>query len=96
MRAAGAGSAAGALRALFLTHLHSDRVTDLNDVCTTRWITSLSPNPLPVVGPVGSAGLLRAAEAMLEPDIGYRLAHHADLTWRPAAEVTEVESGTVF
>ena len=56
----------------------------------------MSPNPLPVVGPVGTAGLLRAAEAMLEPDIGYRLAHHADLTWRPAAEVTEVESGTVF
>jgi ribonuclease Z len=43
MRAAAVGSAPGAFRALFLTHLHSD----------------------------------------LEPDIGYRLAHHDDLNWRP-------------
>jgi ribonuclease Z len=96
MRAAGAGSSAGALRALFLTHLHSDHVTDLNDIFTMRWATSFSPNPLPVYGPVGTAGLLRATETMLEPDIGYRLAHHADLTWRPAAEVAEVGSGQVF
>ena len=40
--------------------------------------------------------LLRAAEAMLEPDIGFRLAHHDDLFWRPAADVTEVERGVVF
>jgi ribonuclease Z len=33
---------------------------------------------------------------MLEPDIGYRLAHHDDLTWRPSSTVTEVESGVVF
>ncbi len=96
MRAAGAGSAAAAFRALFLTHLHSDHVTDLNDIFTTRWVTSFSPDPLPVFGPVGTAGLLRATEAMLEPDIGYRLANHADLTWRPAAEVAEVKWGTVF
>jgi ribonuclease Z len=95
MRAAAAGSAAGALRGLFLTHLHSDHTTDLNDVMTSRWITSFQPHPLPVYGPVGTASLLRATEAMLELDIGYRLAHHADLTWRPSAEVVECERGTV-
>src|SRR5580700_6305460 len=83
MRAAAVGSGAAAFRALFLTHLHSDHVTDLNDIVTTRWVTSLAPNPLPVSGPVGTAALMRNTETMLELDIGYRLAHHADLQWRP-------------
>jgi ribonuclease Z len=96
MRAAAAGSSAAALQAVFLTHLHSDHVTDLNDVMTTRWVTAFEPSPLPVVGPVGTADLVTATESMLEWDVGYRLAHHDDLTWRPSAQVTEVERGMVF
>jgi ribonuclease Z len=96
MRTAAAGSAAGALRALFLTHLHSDHTTDLNDIVTSRWITSFQPHPLPVFGPVGTASLLRATEAMLELDIGYRLTHHDDLQWRPTAQVVECERGKVL
>ena len=96
MRAAGAGSAAGALRGLFLTHLHSDHTTDLNDIITSRWITSFQPHPLTVYGPVGAASLLAATEAMLELDIGYRLTHHEDLEWRPSTEVVECERGVVF
>ena len=96
MRAAAAGSGAAAFRALFLTHLHSDHITDLNDIYTMRWAMSFQPAPLAVYGPVGTATLLAATEAMLEPDIGYRLAHHDDLQWRPAAAVSEVEQGVVF
>jgi ribonuclease Z len=96
LRAAAAGSGAAALRALFLTHLHSDHITDLNDIFTTRWVTSLVPNPLPVFGPVGTALLMQSIEAMLEPDIGYRLAHHGDLQWRPSATTTEVDRGVVL
>ena len=96
MRAAAAGSAAGALRALFITHLHSDHITDLNDIVTMRWAMSFQPNPLTVVGPVGTGELVRATEAMLAPDIGYRLAHHQDLTWPPSTVATEVEVGVVF
>ena len=96
LRAAAAGSTAGALRGLFLTHLHSDHTTDLNDIFTSKWITSFQPQPLPVYGPVGTASLLRATEAMLELDIGYRMAHHDDLAWRPTAEVVECERGVVL
>jgi len=96
MRAAAAGSGAGAFRGLYLTHLHSDHLTDLNDVFTMRWVTSLVPNPLPVFGPSGTTAVLQATEAMLEPDIGYRLAHHDDLQWRPSATVTEVDRGVIF
>jgi ribonuclease Z len=96
MRAAGAGSGAGAFRAVFLTHLHSDHITDLNDIYTSRWVTSFETSPLPVYGPPGTAALLDAIGTMLEPDVRYRLAHHDDLTWPPSAAVTEVEGGTVF
>jgi ribonuclease Z len=96
MRAAAVASGAAAFRALFLTHLHSDHISDLGDVFATRWITSFAPNPLAVFGPVGTSALLQATEAVLEPDIGYRLAHHDDLTWRPSATVSEVEDGVIF
>ncbi len=96
MRAAAVGANAAALRAVFLTHLHSDHITDFNDVVTTRWIMSLAPNPLPVFGPGGTATLVEATEAMLEPDIRYRITHHDDLTWPPSAEVTECEHDTVL
>ena len=33
---------------------------------------------------------------MLEPDIGYRLAHHQDLTWPPSTVATEVDEGVVL
>jgi ribonuclease Z len=96
MRAAAVGANAAGLRALFLTHLHSDHITDFNDVVTTRWIMSFEPNPLPVFGPGGTVTLVQATEAMLEPDIRYRITHHDDLTWPPSAEVTECERGAVL
>ncbi len=96
MRAAAVGSAPGAFMAVFLTHLHSDHITDLNDIFTMRWVMSFAPNPLPVFGPGGTAALLRTTEAMLEPDIGYRLAHHCDLQWRPSSVVAEVDRGVIF
>src|SRR6202012_4264353 len=89
MGAAAAGTGPALFAAVFLTHLHSDHTTDLNDIITMRWITSFQPHPLPVCGPVGTASLVQATEAMLELDIGYRLSHHADLQWRPSADVVE-------
>jgi len=96
LRAAAVLSGAQAFRAVFLTHLHSDHVTDLNDVITTRWVASFAPNPLVVLGPVGTADVVAATEAMLGLDIGYRLGHHEDLTWRPGTVATDVAEGVVF
>jgi ribonuclease Z len=96
MRAAGTFSGPAAFAVVFLTHLHSDHTTDLNDIITMRWAMSPAENPLPVVGPVGTAGLVEKTLAMLDTDISYRLAHHADLNWQPPVEVTEVEDGEVY
>ena len=84
------------LDAVLVTHLHSDHITDLNDVITTHWVLSMQPATLRLYGPPGLAAVVAAILESLRPDIGYRLAHHADLTWEPMVEVTEVEAGATF
>ena len=54
MRLAGAGVGAVQLAGVLLTHLHSDHLTDLSDVITTRWVMSFEPTPLTIVGPPGT------------------------------------------
>jgi ribonuclease Z len=96
MRLAAVGVFPVMLDAVFLTHLHSDHICDLNDVVTTHWVMSPVPKSLRVFGPPGGRVVMDGVRAMLGPDIGYRVAHHADLTWEPQVEVTEVTGGVVF
>ncbi len=95
MRLAAAGTAANQLTAVLLTHLHSDHLTDLNDVITTRWITTFERTPLPIIGPPGTAAVVEHLLGSLAADIEYRLAHHADLDHAPAVDVVEVVDGRV-
>ncbi len=95
MRLAAAGVGAGQLSAVLITHLHSDHLTDLNDVITTRWISTFEPTPLIVVGPPGTRAVVGAIESMLRADIAYRLTHHDDLTEAPLTEVIETVEGPV-
>jgi ribonuclease Z len=95
-RAAAIGVGAANLSALLLTHLHSDHITDLSDVITTRWVTTFVPTPLPVIGPPGTAAVVEATLAALGPDISYRIGHHADITEPPIIEVHEYTEGSVW
>ena len=96
MRAAAVGVQAGQLTALVLTHLHSDHITDLNDVITSRWVTSFEPQPLRVLGPPGTSAVIDGLLDSLAPDISYRLAHHEDLSWDPGVTVAEQIDGVVY
>lgn len=96
MRAAAAGVGAANLTAVLLTHLHSDHITDLSDVITTRWVTTFVPTPLPIIGPPGTRAVVEATLAALAPDISYRIAHHADINEPPAVEVYEYTHGQVW
>lgn len=96
MRLAAAGTLPPMLTAVLVTHLHSDHLTDLNDVITTHWVMSPAETVLRVVGPPRTREIVDATLAALAPDIDYRLAHHDDLTWRPRVEVTEVQPGDVL
>ena len=93
MRLSAAGLGAGQIDVVLLTHLHSDHLTDLGDLVTTRWITSFEPNPLRILGPVGTTDHLASLVDSLEADIGFRMAHHDDLTWVPPVEVVEIDPG---
>jgi ribonuclease Z len=84
------------LTAVLLTHLHSDHITDLHDVMTTRWVMSPEPNPLPIIGPVRTREVVDGMLAMLGPDVEYRIAHHADLTEGPNPDVREFDGGVVL
>jgi len=95
-RAAAIGVGAANLSALLLTHLHSDHITDLSDVITTRWVTTFVPTPLPIIGPPGTAAVVEATLAALAPDISYRIGHHADITEPPIIEVHEYTEGPVW
>ena len=95
MRLAAAGVGAPNLSAVLLTHLHSDHITDLNDVITSRWVMTFEPSPLTIVGPPGTRSVVDHLLASLEPDIGYRIAHHDDLREPPQVDVLEVEDGLV-
>ena len=95
MRLAAIGLGAPNLSAVLLTHLHSDHITDLNDVITTRWVMTFEPTPLTIVGPPGTKAVVDHIMASLEPDVGYRLAHHDDLQEPPRVDVVEVSSGPV-
>ena len=96
MTAAGAG--ASGLTALLLTHLHSDHIADLGDLLITRWVTTFSPEqvPLPIIGPPGTAEVVDATLKAFGFDIGYRIAHHEDLNSPPAVEVHEYTDGVVW
>jgi len=96
MRAAAVGVGAANLTALLLTHLHSDHITDLSDVITTRWINSFGPAPLPIIGPPGTRAVVEATLAALAPDISYRIGHHADITGPPEISVHEYAAGQVW
>jgi len=93
LRLVAAGVLPPMLTAVLITHLHSDHLTDLNDVITTHWVMNPARATLRFYGPRRITEVVDATLAALEPDIGYRLAHHADLTWRPSLEVTEVRPG---
>ncbi|MGH1488118.1 MAG: MBL fold metallo-hydrolase [Acidimicrobiales bacterium] len=93
LRLVGAGAAPSMLSAVLLTHLHSDHITDLNDMITMHWLMTQEKGTLRIVGPPGTQQVVDGALAMLGPDIGYRVAHHEQLVKGPQVEVTEIEPG---
>ncbi|MDH3705915.1 MAG: MBL fold metallo-hydrolase [Acidimicrobiia bacterium] len=96
MRMAGAESMPPFLAAVLLTHLHSDHLCALNDVITTHWVMTQGNATLKLYGPPGTAEFVERQLHALEPDIGYRIAHHDVITQGPQVDVTELEPGDSF
>lgn len=63
------------LRAVLLTHFHSDHIGELGEVVTQSWIAG-RVEPLPVFGPPGVTAVVDGFNAAYAADVGYRVAHH--------------------
>jgi ribonuclease Z len=96
MRLAAAMVSVTSLDAVLLTHLHSDHITDLNDIITTHWLMNVGPKTLTIYGPTTTAAVVQATLAALAHDVKYRMDHHTDLTYAPDVLVVEVEPGQTF
>lgn len=98
MRLLAAGVMPGMVSTLLITHLHSDHITDLNDLVTTRWVMMPANIPLKVIGPVGTRRMVDAMLDMLSLDQGYRHAHHDDLRANGplTVDVVEIGAGETF
>lgn len=98
MRLMAAGVFPGMVSTLLVTHLHSDHITDLNDLVTSRWVMMPVNVPLRVIGPPGTRAVVDATLQMLALDQQYRHDHHDDLRANGplTVNVEEVGPGDVF
>lgn len=98
MRLMAAGVPPVLVDTLLITHLHSDHITDVNDLVTTRWVMQPVHVPLKVYGPPGTTAMFDAMLRMLELDQQYRHDHHDDLRANGplTVEVTELGPGETF
>ena len=98
MRLMAAGVVPPAVNTVLITHLHSDHITDLNDLVTSRWVMSPVNVPLTVYGPLGTRAMVDAMLKMLELDQQYRHDHHDDLRANGplTVNVHELEPGARF
>ena len=104
---AGAGSALQAtlgqlplerLRAVLLTHFHSDHITALPEFNLNSWVAG-RPAPLTVIGPVGVSEVVEGLNQAYSLDRSYRVTHHGAELLPPELGVMvaeSIETGTVF
>ena len=97
MRIAGTSLDYAKMRAVFLTHFHSDHTAGLPDLFITSWQFGRKSRPLDLYGPIGTQKLAKAMTSFFADDIHYR----RDLLEKhPAAGATihtrEIGEGIVF
>lgn len=63
------------LKAVFVTHLHSDHIAGIGEAAQGSWVNGRS-DPLTLVGPEGTDNLARGFNLVYERDAFFRKAHH--------------------
>jgi ribonuclease Z len=72
------GLPVGQIRAIFLTHFHSDHIDGLGELMMNRWVMGANETPVPVYGPQGVERVLAGLKEAYALDTGYRIAHHGE------------------
>ena len=63
---------------VLLTHLHSDHISDLNDLHQHTWVAQSRAKKLDVYGPKGVENVTRGFEEAFKADYQFRNEHHGD------------------
>ncbi len=66
------------IKAVFLTHFHSDHIDGLGELGTFRWAAGANTAPLPVYGPEGVVEVVDGFNRSYSADFVYRHEHHGD------------------
>jgi ribonuclease Z len=75
---------ASSINALFLTHYHSDHISDLGELMLQHWSNSGVTEPLQIYGPPGVEEVVAGFLAAYQLDRGYRIDHHGADTMPPS------------
>ena len=104
---AGSGSSAtatlsgiptGKLRAILLTHFHSDHISDIGDFNLSSWVAG-RPMPLQIIGPEGVERITEGLNMTYELDRKYRVAHHGQELLDPELGILHshtIEEGVIL
>lgn len=71
-----AGIPAGQIKAVLLTHFHSDHIDGLGELLLQRWGNGAHTTPTPVIGPTGVEQVVAGFNLAYTQDFSYRVAHH--------------------
>ena len=85
------GQPMGHLRAVLLTHLHSDHITGVPDMNLQSWVVGRD-EPLRVLGPAGVDMVVRGFNEAFAIDRGFRVAHHGAELLDPELGVMRAET----
>ena len=66
------------VKAVFLTHLHSDHIADLAELHLMNWVTASRQSKLKVYGPEGVSNVTEGFEATYALDYKFRNEHHGN------------------
>ena len=70
------GLSISSVNALFLTHYHSDHISDLGEFMLQHWTGTGTVEPLHIYGPPGVEEVVAGFLAAYQLDRGYRIDHH--------------------
>jgi|GEM_PF-40246 len=74
----------GKVKAVFLTHFHSDHIGDLGELMLKRWAGGARKTPLDVYGPDGVEIVVKGFHEAYSLDTEYRIRHHGPETVPPS------------
>ncbi len=74
----------GKVKAVLLTHFHSDHIGDLGELMLKRWSGGSRKSPLDVFGPTGVETVVKGFDQAYSLDNEYRIMHHGPETMPPS------------